>query len=88
MDVGNWLRGLGLSQYADAFEDNAVDAEILRDLTSDDLKDLGVALVGHRRKLLSAIAALAVETAVVTYSKDTGVDDRVGRAPSVDGDVL
>ena len=59
MDVGSWLSGLGLGQYAAAFEDNAVDAEILRELTAEDLKELGVSLVGHRRKLLAAIAALA-----------------------------
>src|SRR6516225_7832537 len=56
--ITNWLRGLGLEQYASAFHDNAIDAEVLRELTADDLKDLGVNLVGHRRKLLAAIAAL------------------------------
>jgi class 3 adenylate cyclase/predicted ATPase len=50
--------GLGLEQYASAFHDNAIDAEVLRELTADDLKDLGISLVGHRRKLLAAIAAL------------------------------
>jgi class 3 adenylate cyclase/predicted ATPase len=58
MDVAAWLRELGLEQYASAFRDNAIDAEILHELTADDLKDLGVNLVGHRRKLLAAIAAL------------------------------
>ena len=58
MDVPAWLRGLGLEQYASAFHDNAIDGEVLRELTADDLKDLGVTLVGHRRKLLSAIGAL------------------------------
>ena len=58
MDVGNWLRGLRLGQYAAAFQENAVDAETLRKLTAEDLKELGVSLVGHRRKLLEAIAAL------------------------------
>src|SRR6266404_5221915 len=58
IEITNWLRGLGLEQYASAFHDNAIDAEILRELTADDLKDLGVNLVGHRRKLLAAIAAL------------------------------
>jgi class 3 adenylate cyclase len=58
IEIADWLRGLGLEQYASAFHDNAIDAEILRELTSDDLKDLGVNLVGHRRKLLAAIAAL------------------------------
>jgi class 3 adenylate cyclase len=57
-DITDWLRGLGLEQYAQAFHDNAIDHEILRDLTADDLIDLGVRLVGHRRKLLAAIAAL------------------------------
>jgi predicted ATPase/class 3 adenylate cyclase len=61
MDVAAWLGGLGLEQYAPAFRDNAVDGEVLRELTADDLKDLGVTLVGHRRKLLAAIAALAAE---------------------------
>src|SRR5262249_40504704 len=58
IEISDWLRGLGLEQYASAFQDNAIDAEILRELTADDLKDLGVNLVGHRRKLLAAIAAL------------------------------
>ncbi len=58
IDITNWLRGLGLEQYASAFHDNAIDAEVLRELTADDLKELGVNLVGHRRRLLAAIAAL------------------------------
>ena len=58
IEITDWLRGLGLEQYASAFHDNAIDAEVLRELTADDLKDLGVNLVGHRRKLLAAIAAL------------------------------
>ena len=59
MDVAAWLRGLGLEQYEPAFRDNGVDAEILPKLTREDLKDLGVARVGDRRKLLEAIAALS-----------------------------
>src|SRR5882724_11684380 len=66
IEIANWLRGLGLEQYASAFHDNAIDAEILRELTADDLKDLGVNLVGHRRKLLAAIAALGNEASTVT----------------------
>ena len=58
MDVAAWLRGLGLKQYAPAFRENAIDGEVLRELTADDLKELGVILVGHRRKLLDAIGAL------------------------------
>ena len=58
MDVGDWLRGLGLEQYEAAFRDNAIDDSILPSLTADDLKDLGVVIVGHRRKLLDAAAVL------------------------------
>src|ERR1700730_16017393 len=65
MDVAAWLRGLGLEQYAPAFHDNAVDGEVLRELTADDLKDLGVTLVGHRGKLLAAISALGMEPPTV-----------------------
>ena len=58
MDIAAWLHGLGLQQYEQAFCDNAIDAAVLPELTAEDLKDLGVNLVGHRRKLLAAIAAL------------------------------
>jgi class 3 adenylate cyclase len=58
VDIGTWLHGLGLQQHEQAFRDNAIDAAVLPELTADDLKDLGVRLVGHRRKLLAAIAAL------------------------------
>ena len=59
MDVVAWLRGLGLGQYAPAFRDNDVDGEVLPELTADDLISIGVTSVGHRRKLLAAIAALS-----------------------------
>jgi class 3 adenylate cyclase len=58
VDVAQWLRSLGLAQYERAFRDNAVDADILPRLTVDDLKDIGIHAVGHRRKLLDAIAQL------------------------------
>ena len=58
MDVGDWLKSLGLEQYEAAFRDNEIDGEVLLKLTVEDLKDLGVAIVGHRRKILSAIEAL------------------------------
>jgi class 3 adenylate cyclase/predicted ATPase len=62
MDVGGWLRSLGLEQYEAAFRENAIDDAVLPSLTVEDLKDLGVGIVGHRRKLLDAIAALCAET--------------------------
>ena len=58
MDVAEWLRGLGLEQYAPAFRDNDIDGEVLRRLTAEDLRELGVTSIGHRRRLVDAIAAL------------------------------
>src|SRR5215470_11005550 len=58
MDVAEWLRGLGLEQYAPAFRDNDIDGEVLRRLTGEDLRELGVTSIGHRRRILDAIAAL------------------------------
>ncbi len=60
MDVGAWLRRLGLGQYEAAFRESEIDAEVLPDLTDQHLKDLGVPL-GHRLKLLRAIRELAVD---------------------------
>lgn len=57
-DVGRFLADLGLAQYAQAFADNAIDGAVLRTLGADDLKELGVAPLGHRKRLLEAIAAL------------------------------
>jgi class 3 adenylate cyclase/tetratricopeptide (TPR) repeat protein len=57
-DIAQWLDQLGLAQYAALFGENAVDLDVLPDLTEQDLKDLGIPL-GHRKKLLKAIAALA-----------------------------
>jgi hypothetical protein len=59
VDIAEWLRGLGLQECKSAFRRNAIDAAVLRDLTADDIRELGVTAIGHRRKLLAAIAALA-----------------------------
>ncbi len=58
MEIAAWLRSLGLEHYEPAFCDNDIDAQLVRRLTSEDLKDLGVVSVGHRRKLLDTIAEL------------------------------
>ncbi|MHB8270700.1 adenylate/guanylate cyclase domain-containing protein [Bradyrhizobium sp.] len=58
MDVGVWLHGLGLGQYEAAFREHEIDGDVLPNLTADDLNELGVTIVGHRRKLLTAIASL------------------------------
>jgi class 3 adenylate cyclase/predicted ATPase len=59
MDVGGWLRGLGLEKYEESFRANAIDANLLPRLTGDDLKEIGVSALGDRLRLLDAIAALA-----------------------------
>jgi class 3 adenylate cyclase/predicted ATPase len=58
-DIGEWLRRLGLARYEAAFRENEIDYEVLPRLTEKDLRELGVDAVGHRRKLLDAIAELS-----------------------------
>ena len=62
MDVAGWLRGLGLDQYEANFRDNKIDADVLPQLTADDLKEIGVSALGDRRRLLAAITALSGPT--------------------------
>ena len=68
MDVASWLRNLGLEQYESAFRENGVSPEVLRLLTAEDLKELGVAAVGHRRQLLAAIAKLNAQSTTDTVT--------------------
>ena len=63
MDIGGWLRGLGLERYEQAFRDNEIDLRVLPELTADDLKEIGVTAIGHRRLLLKAIADFAPQRA-------------------------
>src|ERR1039458_4325229 len=70
MDVGGWLRKLGLEQYEAAFRENRIDDTVLPSLTAEDLKDLGVGFVGDRRKLLDAIAAVRAEASAPTPLSD------------------
>jgi SAM domain (Sterile alpha motif) len=58
VDVASWLRDLGLERYEATFRENDVDAELLPNLTADDLKELGITSLGHRRRLLQAIGKL------------------------------
>ena len=58
MDVAGWLRALGLEKYQATFCEHEITAAVLPNLSADDLKDLGIAAVGHRRRLLDAIALL------------------------------
>lgn len=61
MDIEAWLADLGLVAYGAAFRDNAIDATLLSELDDGDLKELGVAALGHRKKILSAIASLEAD---------------------------
>jgi class 3 adenylate cyclase/predicted ATPase len=80
MDIVVWLRSLGLGRYEAAFRDNEIDETVLPNLTSEDLKDLGVSVVGHRRKLLDAIAALRTDAGTKASSSDAVT---TSSAPSV-----
>jgi class 3 adenylate cyclase/predicted ATPase len=74
VDIAAWLRGLGLEQYEPAFRVNEIDERVLPSLTSEDLREIGVVPIGHRRRLLDAIDALGIEVPVVTkttVSRDT-----------------
>src|SRR5215831_11784927 len=70
MNIVVWLRSLGLGRYEAAFRDNEIDETVLPNLTAEDLKDLGVSIVGHRRKLLDAIAALRTDAGAKAPSTD------------------
>jgi hypothetical protein len=89
MDVGEWLRSLGLGQYEATFRDNAIGMDILTDLTEGDLEKIGVPL-GYRRRLLKAISNLgAAEAPANPYDSPTyGIVTRCRRAPSDHGHVL
>src|SRR6201997_4785192 len=85
MDVAAWLRGLGLEQYVPAFRANDVDGEVLPELTADDLIGLGVTSIGHRRKLLAAIAALGTEPPTGAQSA-TSATSASSAAPTIDAE--
>ena len=76
MDIADWLKKLGLEQYEPAFRANEIDARVLLSLTAEDLKDLGVTLVGHRRRLLEAISELRAEVPVATVPARAGAERR------------
>jgi class 3 adenylate cyclase len=69
--VAEWLGSLGLAQYAQVFAENGIDLSVVRHLTDQDLKDIGV-LLGHRRKLMSAAAELEVGTATSSTTIEMG----------------
>jgi hypothetical protein len=80
MDVADWLRTLGLQQYVAIFRQNDIDAELLPTLGADDLRELGISSLGHRKKLLAAIAELAVLSNVAAAPEK--LQDGVGLSSS------
>jgi len=78
MDLGGWLRSLGLAQYEAAFRENAIDADVLQDLTDQDLEKLGVPL-GHRRKMLAVIAEIVPTTAHQINRQTSLIGATIGR---------
>jgi hypothetical protein len=77
MDIVVWLRSLGLGKYEAAFRENDIDETVLPGLTHETLKELGVASIGHRVKLLDAIAALRGDA----RSKTLGADIKAALSP-------
>jgi class 3 adenylate cyclase len=70
MDIGGWLRSLGLERYEAVFRENEITEKVLPNLTAEDLRDLGVVTVGHRRTLLDAIAVLRAYTSAKALPSD------------------
>ena len=87
MDIDGWLRRIGLEQYAQAFRDNAIDADVLRDLTDDHLREIGLSL-GARLKLLRALAALDTSEQTARFSGNHTCRPHRRRAPPAHGHVL
>ena len=88
MDIGSWLRNLGLGKYEAAFRDNEIDGTVLPSLTHENLKELGVSALGHRLKLLEAVAALrnqksgrtpSTETAATSSAPNASLEGRAER---------
>jgi class 3 adenylate cyclase len=75
--IAEWLASIGLSEYAQRFADNGIDLSVIRDLTEQDLKDLGV-LLGHRRRILRAIAEL---NGVAPAPTETTTEPALGDEP-------
>src|SRR4051812_24005430 len=88
INVTDWLHSLGLEQYAEAFRDNDLDGEVLPEVNADDLIAIGVPSIGHRRKLLAAIAALKSEVAPTAgaYAEPTPTLSPVSDVRSADAE--
>ena len=86
-DIRQWLEELGLGKYADAFEENDIDLDLLSRLTAEELKDIGVDSVGHRKRLLEAITTLAggADDLVLTPSEPrSGRGEQASKVPEAE----
>src|SRR5919204_6976544 len=80
MDIGAWLRGLGFGRYEKAFAENAIDSDVLAELTEADFEKLGIPL-GDRKRLIKAIRALCADAATTLTSGEVGEDAQSGDRP-------
>src|SRR5215472_11013329 len=80
MDIAAWLWGLALERYETDFRDDEIDWAVLPKLTANDFKDIGVTAVGHRRKLLEAIAQLRATPGTPSPSGHPGAPPHAGKA--------
>src|SRR6185436_7073553 len=83
MDIDGWLREIDLAEYAEMFRANHINIELLGQLTNDDLKDIGVVSLGHRKKLLEAIAERAGMWPVPALSEPQAQDSAERRQVTV-----
>ena len=84
MDIVVWLRSLGLGRYEAAFRENEIDETVLPSLTHENLKELGVTALGHRLKLLDAIAALRADTSAKAACVDATTEPSAQRVARED----
>jgi class 3 adenylate cyclase len=78
-EIGEWLEKLGMSEYAQRFIENDIDTNVLGDLTDHDLQELGVSSLGHRRKILRAVAELADTASTKPKTEQTHLLDEAQR---------
>jgi hypothetical protein len=83
-EIRKWLEGIGLVQYADIFESNDLDIDLLRQVDDQILKDIGIFSAGHRLRIRSAIAKLSSEA---TLGKDEHASDAANRPPVADVEI-